>query len=63
MSTAVELSAVLPALDEEEPLRALLPRLRAVFERLDVRGEILVVDGGSCDATASVARRCLRFMS
>ncbi len=51
-----ELSIVLPTLDEGSGLRLLLPRLSKVFETLGVRGEILVVDGGSKDDTVSVAR-------
>lgn len=49
------LSVVLPALDEGEGLKVLLPRLRALFETLGVTGEILVVDGGSKDDTVAVA--------
>jgi dolichol-phosphate mannosyltransferase len=50
------LSVVLPTLDEAEGLRILLPRLLAVFEKLGVDGEILVVDGGSKDDTVAVAK-------
>lgn len=49
------LSVVLPTLDEAAGLRVLLPRLKALFGRLGVRGEILVVDGGSRDETTAVA--------
>lgn len=56
MSDAPELSIVLPALDESDGLKVLLPRLKAVFQTLGVRGEILVVDGGSKDDTVAVAR-------
>lgn len=44
------LSAVVPALNAEAPLPACLERLQAA-------DEMLVVDGGSADATAAVARR------
>lgn len=55
MSELPELSVVLPALDEEGSLRTVLPRLRAAFGRLGVRGEMIVVDGGSRDGTAAAA--------
>jgi len=50
------LTVLLPTLDEGEGLKVLLPRLNAVFAALGVSGEILVVDGGSKDDTAEVAR-------
>ncbi|MBI3565999.1 MAG: glycosyltransferase, partial [Elusimicrobia bacterium] len=37
-------------------LKVLLPRLKALFGEMGVRGEILVVDGGSKDDTVAVAR-------
>lgn len=46
-----ELSIILPARNEAEGLRRVLPRLRAQFPD----AELLVVDDGSNDATASVA--------
>ena len=55
MSQPPQLSVVLPTLDESAGLRVLLPRLRTLFERLGVCGEVLVVDGGSKDDTAAVA--------
>ena len=55
MSDKPDLSVVLPTLDESDGLKVLLPRLKALFEKLGVRGEVLVVDGGSKDDTAAVA--------
>ncbi len=54
-SAAPELSVVLPTLDESAGLKVLLPRMKALFERLGVRGEILVIDGGSRDGTVALA--------
>lgn len=52
---AVELSVVLPAYQEEENLRLLLPRLLKVLGDLGVAGEVLVVDiDPPLDATAQV---------
>jgi hypothetical protein len=48
---AVKIAAIIPALDEE----AALPRVLADIPR-DLVGEVVVVDNGSRDATAAVAR-------
>lgn len=55
MSEAFDLTVVVPTLNEEGSLRQILPRLKETFARLGLRGEILVVDGRSTDATAAVA--------
>jgi len=55
MSQACDLTVVVPTLNEEGSLRLVLPRLKAVFAKLGVRGEVLVVDGRSKDATVAVA--------
>jgi len=44
---------IMPALNEEESLPATLKELREVVDDVDV----LVIDDGSTDATAEVARR------
>jgi dolichol-phosphate mannosyltransferase len=55
MSEPSDLTVVVPTLNEEGSLRQVLPRLKETFKRLGVRGEILVVDGRSKDATVAVA--------
>lgn len=55
MSETFDLTVVVPTLNEEGALRLVLPRLKAVFARLGLRGEVLVVDGRSKDATVAVA--------
>ena len=50
MTTRPTITAAIITLDEAENLAALLPRL-------DWVDEVVVVDGGSCDDTVSVARR------
>lgn len=55
MSDTFDLTVVVPTLNEEGPLRQVLPRLKETFARLGVRGQILVVDGRSKDATVAVA--------
>jgi len=52
----MDVSVVLPVLNEGENLRALLPRLSALFDHLHLRYELITVDGGSCDGTREIAR-------
>ncbi|MDD5305021.1 MAG: glycosyltransferase [Elusimicrobia bacterium] len=55
MTPPFDLTVVVPTLNEEGALRLVLPRLKAVFAKLGLRGEILVVDGRSTDKTVAVA--------
>src|SRR5215475_509985 len=56
-SGTVDLTVVLPVLNERDNLAALLPRLDGVLRQLDCTYEVLVVDGGSADGTADLAGR------
>ncbi len=51
-----ELAVIIPALNERENLEILLPAVRAEIAQLGIPAEIVVVDGGSHDGTAEVAR-------
>jgi dolichol-phosphate mannosyltransferase len=51
----MDLSVILPVVNESDNLRQLLPRLRAVMERERLSFEIIVVDGGSSDGTPQTA--------
>ena len=51
----MDLSIILPVVDESDNLRQLLPRLKAVMERERLSFEIIVVDGGSSDGTQQTA--------
>lgn len=51
----VDLSFVIPALDERENLEVLIPGLRKVVGGLGLTHEIIVIDGGSRDGTPAVA--------
>ena len=53
---APELSIVLPCLNEEETLPGCIGRAREGLEAAGLRGEIVVVDNGSDDRSAEVAR-------
>ena len=52
----LDLTVLLPVLDERENVAALLPRLTRILAALGVAHEVLVVDGGSRDGTADTAR-------
>jgi dolichol-phosphate mannosyltransferase len=51
----MDVSVILPVVNESDNLRQLLPRLKDVMEREGVSFEIIVVDGGSTDATLQTA--------
>src|SRR3954465_3925713 len=55
-SATLDLTVLLPVLNERDNLAALLPRLAAVLRRIDCTSEVLVVDGGSGDGTVELAR-------
>lgn len=52
------ISVVIPALNEEANLRGLLEELREVMGHIEKPYEIIVVDDGSTDRTAGVAKEC-----
>ena len=54
---AMELSVIVPCLNEELNLPELTDRLLKVFERGGFPGEVVLVDDGSTDGTAAVIRR------
>src|SRR5512140_1913077 len=51
----LDLSIIIPALNEAGNIGPLVARCRAAIARLEVTAEILVVDGGSSDATVREA--------
>jgi glycosyltransferase involved in cell wall biosynthesis len=53
----IDLSVILPVMNEGENLRVLLPRIRALLDRERLAYEIIVVDGGSTDGTPAIAER------
>ena len=57
MNSTPDLTIVIPALNEEENLRLLLPEIRKVLGDLGIVWEVIVVDGGSRDQTQAAAAR------
>jgi hypothetical protein len=53
----LELSVVLPCLNESETLETCIRKAQASMQRLGIRGEIVVADNGSTDGSQDIARR------
>ncbi|WP_333650323.1 glycosyltransferase family 2 protein, partial [Candidatus Binatus sp.] len=51
----MDVSVILPVVNEAENLRTLIPRLIALLDRERLTHEIVVVDGGSSDGTRETA--------
>lgn len=56
MNKEIELSVVLPCLNEEKAIAACLRKIKEVFAREGIRGEIIIADNGSVDRSAEIAR-------
>lgn len=52
----IDLSVVIPALRESKNLKFLLPDLAQSLEALNIRWEVLVIDGDSNDGTVDIVR-------
>ena len=55
MADQAHLSIVIPTLNERDNLRLVIPALLETLRTLALRGEILVIDGGSSDGSAAEA--------
>lgn len=55
MTPALDVSIVVPTLNEGQNLDVLIPALRQAMDDLGISGEILVIDGGSADDTVRLA--------
>ena len=54
---AVELSVVLPCLNEAETLETCIRKAHASIARLGISGEVIIADNGSTDGSQGIARR------
>src|SRR6266487_4075791 len=57
MTDAIDLSIVMPCLNEAETLGGCIEKARLGIERSGVRGEILVADNGSEDDSVQIAEK------
>ena len=57
MEARRDFAVVVPALNEAPVVPALIKELRETFDRFDLDGEVILVDDGSSDGTAEIARR------
>lgn len=57
MKDEVELSVVMPCLNEAETLAACIKKARAAIDRHHIKAEIIVADNGSSDGSQDIAER------
>lgn len=55
-STPVEVSVVIPCLNEARTIGRCIEKARAAFGRLDITGEVIVADNGSSDRSRDISR-------
>ena len=54
----IELTIVMPCLNEAETLERCIVKARAYLDRTGIAGEIVIGDNGSTDGSQDIARRC-----
>lgn len=57
MNKEIEVSVVLPCLNEEKAIAVCIRKIKEVFAREGIRGEIIVADNGSVDRSAEIAKQ------
>ncbi|MFC1754870.1 glycosyltransferase family 2 protein [Thermoproteota archaeon] len=53
----IEVSVVMPCLNEEEAVGICVRKCKKAFENLDIEGEVLIVDNGSTDRSMEIAEK------
>ena len=54
---SIELSVVMPCLNEAETLAACIVKAQQALEKAQISGEIIIADNGSTDGSREVAER------
>jgi len=54
---AFDISVIMPCLDEERTVGTCVTKALETMRKLGLRGEVVVIDNGSCDASAAIAAR------
>src|SRR5438874_278529 len=57
MAAPIELTILMPCLNEAETLATCIEKARAGLEKAGVRGEVLVADNGSTDGSIAIAEK------
>ena len=57
MADSVELSIIIPCLNEAETIARCVEAARLGIQRANVRGEIIVADNGSTDGSPAIAEK------
>jgi GT2 family glycosyltransferase len=53
--SAIDVTVIVPALNERENIIIAIPQIRKIVEKLGITAEILIVDGNSSDGTREAA--------
>jgi len=56
-TTTIELTVLMPCLDEVETLEVCINKAKGYFKRAKVRGEVLIADNGSTDGSQALAKK------
>ena len=57
MNNEIELSVVLPCLNEEEAIALCINKIKEVLAKEKINGEIIVADNGSSDRSREIAQK------